>query len=194
MKKNHCHSNEMEGLGGKIEFLDGPERRGGLPPEKLLNMLPIKKTDNILDLGTGTGFLAIPAANMVKGAVYALDIDPSMLEIINAKAKEENVKNIQPIKGSIDHIPLSDDSIDIVLASLVLHEVKGLSNALQQIKQVLKDDGHFVCVEFETEEKSTDGPPRISSSMMEQEIINAGLRITEKLFPTDSLYVFIVRK
>src|SRR5690554_2228198 len=123
MKKNHCHSNEVERLGGKIQVLDGPERRGGLPPEKQLIMLPIKKTDNILDLGTGTGFLAIPAANMVKGAVYALDIDPSMLQIINAKAKEENVKNIQPIKGSIDHIPLSDDSIDIVLASLVLHEV-----------------------------------------------------------------------
>ncbi|MCJ7840731.1 class I SAM-dependent methyltransferase [Lederbergia sp. NSJ-179] len=132
-----------------------------------------------MDLGAGTGYLAIPAAKMVEGLVFALDIDPSMLEIINAKAKEENVKNIQPIKGSIDHIPLSDDSIDIVLASLVLHEVKPLPKTLQQIKQVLKDDGHFVCVEFEKKGHSSDGSPRISSSMMEQEIINAGLRIKQ---------------
>lgn len=80
---------------------------------------------------------------MVDGLVYALDIDPNMLEVTNSKAQDENIKNVQSIKGSIDDIPLSDDSIDIVLASLVLHEVKPLSKTLQQIKQVLKEDGYL---------------------------------------------------
>lgn len=194
MENKHRHSEEMERFAQKVKFLDSPERRGDLPPEKLLDMLPIKKENNILDLGAGTGYLAIPAAKMVEGLVYALDLDPKMLEVIHSKTKDENITNVHAIKGNIDDIPLSDDSIDIVLASLVLHEMKNLPQSLQQIKKVLKEEGYFVCVEFEKKERSSDGPPRISSSMMEQEITNAGLRITEKLFPTDSLYIFMAQK
>lgn len=194
MEGDQFHSNDGERLAKKIEILDGPERRKALPPEKLLKMLPIKKTDTILDFGAGTGYLTIPAAKMVEGIVYALDIDPNMLDVINSKAANEDIENVRSIQGNTDHIPLSDDSIDIVLASLVLHEVKPLSETLQQIKQILKEDGYFVCVEFEKSEKSTDGSPRISSSKMEQELVNAGLTITQKLFPTDSLYIFIAKK
>lgn len=194
MEKEHRHSEKMGRFAKKVEFLDDPARRGDLPPEKLLDMLPIKKADNLLDVGAGTGYLAIPAAKLVEGSVYALDLDSKMLEIIKAKAKDENLTNVQAIKGNIDDIPLPDDSIDIVMASLVLHEVNPLPQSLQQIKQVLKQDGYFVCVEFEKKDKSPDGPPRISSSEMEQEVINAGLTITQKLFPTDSLYIFIAKK
>jgi|GEM_PF-4170706 len=60
-------------------------------------MLPIKKTDNILDLGAGTGYLANTAAQMVDGLVYALDMNPKMLTIIESKAQDENITNIQLI-------------------------------------------------------------------------------------------------
>jgi ubiquinone/menaquinone biosynthesis C-methylase UbiE len=197
MERHQHNSKEMHHLARKIEFLDRPERIKAFPPEELLQMLPIKKTDNILDLGAGTGYLAIPAAQMVDGLVYALDMDPQMLEVIGSKTQDENITNIQLVKGSIDNIPLSDDSIDIVLASLVLHEVKSLSKTLQQIKRVLKEGGYFLCFEFEKIESPIEGPPmniRISSSIMEQEIINAGFSITQKLFPRDFLYIFIVKK
>ncbi|MBC8059065.1 MAG: class I SAM-dependent methyltransferase, partial [Clostridiaceae bacterium] len=135
--KNHQHnSKKTEQLERKIKFLDGVERRKEFPPEEVLQMLAIKKTDNILDLGAGTGYLTIPAAQMVHELVYALDMDEKMLEIIDCKAQDESITNIQLVKGSIDNIPLPDDSIDIVLASLVLHEIKPLSTTLQQIKRV----------------------------------------------------------
>lgn len=194
MKPKECNSQEMKCLAKKIEFLDNPKRRGDIPPKKLLKMLPIKNADSMLDLGAGTGYITIPAAKIVKGLVYALDIDSNMLEVISSKAKKENITNIKPLKGSIDDIPLSDNSIDFVLASLVLHEVKQLSNSLQQIKQVLKDDGYFVCIEFEKKDNPTDSHPRIASSIMEQEITNAGLRVTQKLYPTDAIYIIIAKK
>ena len=198
MEKNHSHSHEMghEHLARKIEFLDTPERSKAIPPEKLLQMLPIKKNDMILDLGAGTGYLTIPASKMVDGFVYALDIDPRMLEIIDSKAQAENITNIQLVKGSIDNIPLPADAVDIVLASLVLHEVKPLSKTLQQINRVLKEGGYFLCFEFDKKE-SSEGPPmniRIPSSIMEQEIMNAGFGITQKLSPKDYLYVLIGKK
>ncbi|MGY0694125.1 class I SAM-dependent methyltransferase [Virgibacillus sp. FSP13] len=181
-------------LAKKIEFLDNPERRGDIPPEKLLNMLPIKTDDTILDLGAGSGYITIPAAKTVEGMVYALDIDPNMLEVVNAKAEKENITNVKTLKGRIDDIPLSDNSIDLALASLVLHEVEQLSDSLQQIKQVLKPDGYFVCVEFEKQDNPTHNHPRIASSTMEQEITKAGLNVTQKLYPTDSIYIIIAKK
>jgi len=201
MEKNHCHSNESARFAGKIESLDRPERKKAFPPEKLLEMVPIQKTDTILDLGAGTGYLTIPAAKMVDGLVYALDIDPRMVEVIASKAQAENIANIRLVTGSIEDIPLPADSMDVVLASLVLHEVKPLSETLRQIKRVLKEGGYFLCLEFEKKESSVDsqlsGPPmniRIPSSVMEQEIIHAGFFITQKLFPNDFLYILIGKK
>ncbi|WP_404452918.1 class I SAM-dependent methyltransferase [Virgibacillus necropolis] len=194
MEKKDHNSIEMKRLAKKIEFLDNPERRGDILPEKLLNMLPVKKAGNFLDLGAGTGYITIPAAKIVEGMVFGLDIDSNMLEVINSKAKKENITNVKALKGSIDDIPLSDNSIDFALASLVLHEVKKLSNSLQQIKQVLKPDGYFVCIEIEKKDNPTHSHPRIASSIMEQEITNAGLRVTEKLYPTGGIYIIIAKK
>ncbi|MFP5116074.1 class I SAM-dependent methyltransferase [Bacillaceae bacterium C204] len=194
MEKRECNSKEMDRLAKKIEFLDNPERRGDIPPEQLLNMLPIHKTANILDLGAGTGYITIPAAKIVEGQVYALDIDPKMLEVVDSKAKKENISNIKTLKGSIDDIPLPDHSVDLALASLVLHEVKNLAHSLEQIKQVLKSDGYFVCIELEKKDNPTDHHPRISSVTMEQEITNAGLRVIQTLNPTDVIYIIIAKK
>ena len=105
--------------------------------------------------------------------------------------------NIQLVKGSIDNIPLPEDSIDIVLASLVLHEVDPLSKTLQEVNRVLKEDGYFLCLEFEKTESAIDGPPmniRIHSSIMEKELISAGFSIIQKSFPGDFLYIIIAKK
>ena len=199
MKKHQHNLKEMQQqqLSRTVEYLDSPERIKAFPPKELLQMLPIKKTDNVLDLGAGTGYLALTAAQMVDGLVYALDMNPNMLEIIESKAQDENITNIQLVKGSIDDIPLSDNSINIVLASLVLHEVNPLSKTIQQIKRVLKKGGYFLCLEFEKTESATDGPPmhiRIPSAIMEKELINAGFNIVQKVFPSESMYIIVAQK
>ena len=194
MKNNQHNCKNADRLAHKIAFLDNPEKRGDIPPEQLFGLFPIKKTDNILDFGAGTGYITIPAAKMVDGQVYALDIDSGMLEFINARAHGEQLTNIQTIQGSTDAIPLPNETIDIVLASLVLHEVKPLAPTLLQINEVLKEGGYFVCVEIEAKEVSIDGPPRIPSPIMEEELLKAGFNITKKLSPSESIYIFIAQK
>lgn len=192
---NHHHNfKDNQQFARLIEILDKPERKKSLPPEDLLRRLPIKDTDSILDLGAGTGYLTIPAAKMVRGFVYALDLDSRMLDIINAKAQQENLTNIQLINESMDNLSLNDGSIDIAVASLVLHEVNHLSKTLLQINRVLKEGGYFLCLEFEKLEDTPAGPPRIPSSHMEQELIHAGFDITQKLFLKDNSYIFIAKK
>lgn len=197
MKKCEHNSKEIQLLARKVGFLDSPERAKSFSPNELLKMLPIRRTDTILDLGAGTGYLSIPATKMVSGFVYALDIDPKMLEVLDSKAKAETVSNIKLVQGSTDSIPLPDNSVDIVLASLILHEVHPLSKTIQEMNRVLKEDGQFLCLEYEKTERTTDGPPmhiRIPSSVLEQELKNAGLSITQKVISGDSLYVITARK
>ncbi len=200
MNDNHNHNHH--GGGGqsfinKVAFLDDVMRKRTLPPEEILNMLTIQKGMSILDAGAGSGYLTISAAKQTDGTVFALDIDDRMLEVIDTKAKAEKLTNIQLVQGNINNIPLPEGSVDIVLASLILHEVESLPAVLTQINRVLKTGGYFLCLEYEKEESAVKGPPmhiRILSVEMEQQLITAGFNITQKVFPRESIYIIVAQK
>ncbi|WP_088103035.1 class I SAM-dependent methyltransferase [Halalkalibacter urbisdiaboli] len=178
---------------GKVSYLESPERRKQFSPEQLLNMIPLKETDSILDFGAGTGYFSIPAARRIKGNVYALDIDAAMLEIIKEKALEEKLTNIVPVQGSMEALLLPDGSIDMIIASLVLHEIQPLAPLLQQMKNVLKKEGYLICLELEPK-GSSEKAPRITLEGMEREMKEAGFQVTEKFFPAESLYMLVAQK
>ncbi|SDN89796.1 class I SAM-dependent methyltransferase [Alkalicoccus daliensis] len=178
---------------GKVSYLESSERRKEFSPAKLLDLIPIKETDNILDFGAGTGYFSIPAAKRTEGNVYALDIDAPMLEIINEKASKEHLENIVSVHGRMEDLLLPDASVDAVIASLVLHEIQPLAPLLAQLRKVLKQDGYLVCLELEP--KQHDGKaPRITSEGMEKELKEAGFHVLEKHLPTASLYVLVAQK
>ncbi|MBC8844252.1 class I SAM-dependent methyltransferase, partial [Escherichia coli] len=114
-----------------------------LSPEGFLQAMPIGKTASILDLGAGTGFLTIPAAKLVDNTVFALDLDAKMLELIESKAKEAGLANVETLEASMDDIPLEANSVDVVLASLVLHEADSLADVLREVSRVVKTGGYF---------------------------------------------------
>lgn len=181
----------------KINFLDSVMRKKMLPPEELLKLLPIQEGSNILDAGAGSGYLTIPAAKCTTGTVYALDMDVRMLEVITIKANADNITNIDLLQGNINNIPISDNSVDFAIASLILHEVGPLSPVLAELFRVLKEGGSVLCLEYEKEESSIQGPPmhiRISSVNLEQELIAAGFLIEQKFIPGESLYIITAKK
>lgn len=188
---------QNEKLTRMIKILESAERKSNLPAEDLLKLLPIKKTDNILDVGVGTGFLAIPAAKQIDGTVYALDLNINMLNYLTEKAQKENITNIKAVEGNFKDIPLEDNVVDIAFASLSLHEVDPLSDALKDVNRVMKNNGYLLCVEFEKVENTP--APRVHSSEMEKELLNAGFTITDKIFPDNkimkqALYIIIAQK
>jgi ubiquinone/menaquinone biosynthesis C-methylase UbiE len=175
--------------------LDNPERRRALPPEQLLQMLNIKANEDILDLGAGTGYFTIPAAQITNGSVYALDVSPQMLEVIRDQANEQNLRNIKLVEGVIEHIPLEDNAVDHVIASFVLHEVE-LSISLGEIRRVLREGGLCFCLEWEMKEEDK-GPPldhRIHSDELKKAFVQHGFTVEKQTSPTDSHYILIIRK
>ncbi|RLQ90252.1 class I SAM-dependent methyltransferase [Planomicrobium sp. Y74] len=144
------------------------ERIASLPPEKIVEYLNLNKDDAIADLGAGNGYFTLPLAAKTENQVFAVDIEPKMLALLQELAEKEGVANIRYIESDLENIQLNDCSVDKVMAAFVIHEVPDPAKALREIKRLLKPDGKFLLIEWETVETEI-GPPledKVSSADM----------------------------
>ncbi len=195
MKKNMDESNKQnERFNQKVAYLENPEKRGGVSAEGLKDFLQLQGNEAIVDLGAGTGYFSIPLARETTGAVYALDFDDQMLEFIGKRVADNMITNIHPIKARIENIPLSDASVDVVIASLVLHETNQLETAMNEVGRVLKPGGTFVCIELEKEKDTQHNHPRLELTEMEAETEKAKLHIMQIVKPSNETYMLLAQK
>ncbi|MBM7634847.1 class I SAM-dependent methyltransferase [Geomicrobium sediminis] len=165
----------------KIQALENEHRHTHFPASTLLKLLPITNNSTILDLGAGTGYVTLPAAKETSGNVYALDRDLNILTYLEQSVVEQQVTNITTLEADFKAIPLQDQHVDIVIASISLHEIKPLSSALDEAFRVLKRGGMIQVIEIEATEKSRG--PRVSSKDMSAALEEAGFVISQTLFP-----------
>src|SRR3989304_3900602 len=96
------------------EYRDSPERRQ-LDPEQVLDSLPMKPTDQVADIGAGTGFFTVPLARRLsRGKVLALDISPDMLAFLQEKVTRAGVANIEAALCGEADSPVAPGSMDAV--------------------------------------------------------------------------------
>lgn len=151
----------------KANVLMNADRKELLPPDKIIGHLNIKSNDTIADLGAGNGYFAIPMAKNAE-RVYAVDIEPKMLNMLKENAEQEQLRNIRYVESDLDQIQLDDNLVNSVMISLVLHEVPNIDKTLSEIKRILKPDGQMLVIEWEAIQTES-GPPlhhRISSNEM----------------------------
>jgi ubiquinone/menaquinone biosynthesis C-methylase UbiE len=165
----------------KINKLDSIER---VPAEEIFELLTIRESDNVLDLGAGTGYVSLAIAKRVN-TVYAFDMDQDILAYLDTQAKERGISNINTVAGDFREIPLDDKLLNIAIASISLHEVQPLSTALKEINRVLDDKGLLLCIDFE-ETESASGR-RVSSKDMVAEMKNAGFTIVNTIYPATKI-------
>ncbi|WP_022795100.1 class I SAM-dependent methyltransferase [Marinococcus halotolerans] len=187
----HCHHHSSSEKRG---YLDGKERRRALPPEKVLELVKFGASSRVLDLGAGTGYLTLPAAEKTQEQIYAFDRDPEMLELIEIKADKASLTNISTVKGEMDQLPFAEASVEVVLASLVLHEAPSLGAVLGEVQRVLVPGGSLVIVELEDDSSSTHKAPRVSPEQMEEAVSRASLHVTGCSFHAAGFYTIIAEK
>ncbi|WMJ89158.1 class I SAM-dependent methyltransferase [Anaerocolumna sp. MB42-C2] len=192
------HSNEPDiNFLNKIAFLDSRQREQLIPPEILISQMPIQVNHTLLDVGAGSGFFTIPMAACTSNKVYAMDPDRRMLNVIEAKAKEKGLTNIEPIQEYIENLSIPNSSVDFVMASLILHEVSSLTEVLSNIFEVLKTGGHLLCLEYEKDDLIIEGPPmsiRISSEELQKALSLTGFEIVKKTNISDAIYTVLAVK
>ena len=133
--------------------LDSNYRRKLQPPDKIIRRSGIKEGMHVLEVGCGSGAYTTFVARVVGGGgkVYALDIQPEMLQQLQsklAKPENEDIRNIELVNSSAYELPFDDDSLDLVYMVTVLQEIPDRSKALQQVRRVLKPGGILSVTEW----------------------------------------------
>ena len=150
-------------------WLDRSERDLEEAPDTALDIISVKKGSTVADIGAGSGYMTVRLAKRVgdKGMVYANDIQPAMLELLERRLKSAKLTNVTPILGSIDDPKLPPASIDMALMVDVYHELSRPQEMLRHIREALKPGGRLVLLEYRKEDPSIPIRPEHKMSVAE---------------------------
>jgi arsenite methyltransferase len=131
-----------------------PSQAGQIPEEALLASLgcgnptalaKLNPGDVVLDLGSGGGIDVLLSAKRVgpTGKAYGLDMTDEMLRLANENKRKAGVDNVEFLKGEIEHIPLPDNSVDVIISNCVINLSADKDRVLREAFRVLKPGGRF---------------------------------------------------
>jgi arsenite methyltransferase len=105
----------------------------------------LKAGETVLDLGSGGGIDVLLSARRVgpTGKAYGLDMTDEMLALARENQRKAGVENVEFLKGEIEHIPLPDNSVDVVISNCVINLSADKDRVLREAFRVLKPGGRF---------------------------------------------------
>lgn len=136
-------SGNYDGLNRVISFgIDVSWRK------KVLAIVKASNPENILDIATGTGDLAIMLAQTNAKKIVGFDISSGMLEIGKQKVAHKNLNDkIDMVLGDSENMPFDDNSFDAITVAFGIRNFETLEKGLAEIYRVLKPNGTFVILE-----------------------------------------------
>ncbi len=150
------------------------EQTGELPQEAVLASLgcgnptalaQLNPGETVLDLGSGGGIDVLLSARRVgpSGKAYGLDMTDEMLALARENQRKAGVENVEFLKGEIEHIPLPDNSVDVVISNCVINLSGDKDRVLREAFRVLKPGGRFAVSDVVTRGKV---PEQIRQNML----------------------------
>jgi ubiquinone/menaquinone biosynthesis C-methylase UbiE len=135
-------------------WLDRAERDREEDPDQAIRLLRIQRGSTIADVGAGSGNITIRLARAVgpMGKVYAIDIQPGMLQILEKNVARAKLANVVPVLGAIDDPKLPVESIDLAIMVDVYHEFSEPQKMLQRLREAIKPGGRLVLLEYRAED------------------------------------------
>jgi SAM-dependent methyltransferase len=105
----------------------------------------LRPGETVLDLGSGGGIDVLLSAKRVGpgGFAYGLDMTDEMLALAERNRQAQGVTNVRFLKGEIEHIPLPDASVDVVISNCVINLSADKAQVLREAFRVLKPGGRF---------------------------------------------------
>lgn len=119
-------------------------------PGETLRQLEVSQGETLVEIGSGNGYFTFPAAQIVNPAtVYALDLDPSLLEEIESLAAQQQIDNIVPVQGDARSLStFISKPMDVALIANTFHGVETQTALLEEVTTILADTGRFIIINW----------------------------------------------
>ena len=178
------------------DWLERAERIDEEEPDRALNLLQIPKGASVADIGAGSGYITVRLARRVGagGRVYANDLQPQMLELLQRRIAREKITNVTIVQGAVDDPNLPAASVDLELMVDVYHELSQPQAMLRRLREALKPGGRLVLLEYRKEDPAI--PIRLEHKMtvaeakMEVEAEGFTLAKVDESLPRQHILIF----
>jgi predicted methyltransferase len=189
----HDHQHSFGDADKWAKVFDDPERDAWQKPHEVIQALALKPDAAVADIGAGTGYFSVRLARMVpNGRVYAVDIEPDMVEHLAERAKREQLNNMSAIGGKPGSASLPK-KVDVVLLVDVYHHLEGRERYFRELGNSLNPGGRIAIIDFRME--SPMGPPqsaRVEPARVKDEMKTAGYALAQEhaFLPNQYFLVF----
>lgn len=141
------------GVGG-ASWLERPEREAEEATSRAVEALDLGPGMVVADIGAGSGYYTVRMARKVgpTGRVYATDVQPGMLDILQRRIAAERLDNVTAVLGTPEDPRLPKASLDLALMVDVYHELSAPQTFVRRLRDALKPDGRLVLVEYRRED------------------------------------------
>jgi predicted methyltransferase len=166
-------------------------------PDEIVRTMGLRDGDRVADLGAGTGYFSRRLAKAVapSGLVYAVDVQPEMIDLLKRNVEKAGLTNVLPVLGTSDDPRLPRDSLDWILLVDVYHGLQQPKAMLTRMREALKPTGRIALVEYRLEGTTAvhiREEHRMSPKQVLAEWEPAGFRLVRRheFLPTQHFFVF----
>ena len=170
MGRQIAHVMGWQGAG----WLEREEREREERSDVLMRILAFKPGTVVADVGAGTGYYSRRIADVIgpTGKVYAVDVQPEMVKLLQSVSNQRAYGHIMPVLGGVDDVKLPAASVDVAIMVDVYHELAFPYEVLASITRAVKPGGQVLFVEYRAEDPRVPIKPlhKMSEAQIRREV------------------------
>lgn len=156
---------------------DDPARDAWQMPSRVIELLALKPGMKVADIGAGTGYFSMRLAKVPGVAVFAVDVEPAMIEYLKKRAATEKAGTVTTVLAGAAS-PNLPEPADVVLVVNTYHHLPNRPAYFRDLRTSLKPGGRVAIIDFRKE--APEGPPvhfRFTPQQIEDEMKRAGYQL-----------------
>jgi SAM-dependent methyltransferase len=175
---------------------DDPARDAWQMPDRVIAAVDLKAGQTVADIGAGTGYFTVRlATSPARPRVFAVDIEPAMVEYVRNRATRDGLANVLAVKGEAHRTNLPEP-VDVVLVVDTYHHIPDRVAYFTALKAQLKPGARVAIVDFRKD--APEGPPvefRFTPDQITAELTKAGFRLQAQhdFLPRQIFLIYTVR-
>lgn len=171
---------------------DDPARDAWQMPARVIEALRLKSGMKVADIGAGTGYFSMRLGRVPGVSVFAVDIEPKMVEYLKQRAQKEHAMNVTAVLAG-QASPNLPEPVDVILVVDTYHHLPNRPAYFRDLRKSLKSGGRIAIVDFRKD--APEGPPvhfRFTPQQIQDEMKQAGyeLQSSHDFLPRQHFLIF----